>query len=102
VLYKLSSYAQKDFENMLTYTLETWGLRQFHTYHILIEKTLKEISEDPELAKSRSREELFPLCRSYAFGKHVVFYRVKNDTLEIVRILHERMDFSSQFPNVEG
>lgn len=96
--YKLSSYAQKDIEDILTYTLETWGILQFQKYQILIENTLKAISEDPALAKSRSREELFPLCRSYAFGKHIIFYRLKNEIVEIVRILHERMDIDSQIP----
>jgi toxin ParE1/3/4 len=31
--------------------------------------------------------------RKYASGSHVLFYRLADDGVDIVRILHERMDF---------
>lgn len=29
--------------------------------------------------------------------KHVIFYRIKNNEILIIRILHERMDFKQNF-----
>ena len=63
-----------------------------------MESSLTAVGNDPEISKSRKRPELFPGCRSYIFGKHIIFYRVKNDAVEIVRILHQRMDFDSHIP----
>ena len=96
--YKLSKYAEKDIEQILAYTIETWGIRQFHTYRELITDALKIISADPDTRKFRNREALFPGCRSYPFGKHIIFFRIKNEAIEIVRILHQKMDFSAHIP----
>ncbi len=40
----------------------------------------------------RERPEIKPGYRSIAEGKHVIFYRVGDSGIEILRILHERMD----------
>jgi len=45
----------------------------------------------------RSRNELRPGLRSIASSPHVVFYRVGNDTLEIVRVLDGRRDIDEIF-----
>lgn len=97
--YKLSKYAEGDIRNILTYTLETWGVKQFHAYRAQIEESLNVIAANPDSGKVRKREELFSGCRSYNFGRHVIFFRIKDEILEIVRILHQRMDFGSQIPD---
>jgi toxin ParE1/3/4 len=38
------------------------------------------------------RPGLFPGCHAHVVGRHVLYYRVTNDTGEVVRILHERAD----------
>ena len=97
--YKLSLYAEKDIEKILTYTIDNWGINQFHKYRKLIMDSLDIIGNDPEVSTSRKREELFSGCRAYSFGKHIIFYRVKNNLVEIVRILHQKMDFESHIPS---
>lgn len=96
--YKLSRYAEADIENILTYTIETWGIKQFHTYRKLIEDSIERIGKEPETGLSRKREELFPGCRSYPFGKHIIFYRINPNWVEVVRILHQRMEYGSHIP----
>jgi toxin ParE1/3/4 len=45
----------------------------------------------------RARNEIRPELRSFAADPHVVFYRVANDTPEIVRVLDGRQDIEDQF-----
>ena|SRR5829696_311365 len=40
----------------------------------------------------RARDELAPGLRSLAFGRYVIFYRVPDDCVEIVRVLHGARD----------
>ncbi len=43
----------------------------------------------------RPRDELAPGLRSVAVPPWVVFYRIRADTLEVVRVLHGRRDLPS-------
>jgi toxin ParE1/3/4 len=43
----------------------------------------------------RPREDIEPGLRSILVRPHMVMYRTKGDTLEILRILHERQDASA-------
>lgn len=96
--YLLSRYAERDITQILTYTIETWGIKQFKKYRDLIEESLHLLGTDPQISISRKRDELFLGCRSYLFGKHIIFYRVQHSNVEIVRILHQRMDVISHIP----
>jgi toxin ParE1/3/4 len=50
----------------------------------------------------RARNEIRPGLRSFAATPHVVFYRVMNDTPEIVRVLDGRQDIEEQFAEGDG
>lgn len=71
------------------------------------EKILREIAavitllEDHPLA-GRSRNEVRLGLRSFVVTPHVVFYRVANDTAEIVRVLDGRQDIEEQFAARDG
>jgi len=45
----------------------------------------------------RPRDGLRPGLRSLLADPHVIFYRVQNDTAEIVRVLHGRQDLDELF-----
>jgi toxin ParE1/3/4 len=66
------------------------------------EKILREIAEVIALLEQhpfagRARNELRPGLRSFASTPHVIFYRVGNDTPEIVRVLDGRQDIEEKF-----
>jgi toxin ParE1/3/4 len=46
----------------------------------------------------RAREDIRPGLRSVRFERWVVFYRVRRDAIEIVRVLDERRDVDMIFP----
>lgn len=95
---RLSPAAAEDLETILRFTMETWGLNQFEEYLVAFQKVFDIICIDPSCALSKERGELFKDCRSIRSGRHIVFFRVRNDNVEVVRILHDRMDFLSHFP----
>jgi toxin ParE1/3/4 len=45
----------------------------------------------------RARGEVRPSLRSFAAPPHVVFYRIVNDTPQIVRVLDGRQDIEEEF-----
>lgn len=89
----LSPAAAEDIENILRYTFDTWGEKQFELYHTILQQTFNSILADPEGPFSKSRDELFPSSRSIRAGHQVVFFRLRKKNIEIIRIFHEKMDF---------
>lgn len=92
--YRLSKLADQDFADILRYTIQNWGIKQGATYLQLLIAARNHILNNPFLPGSKYREDLARNCRAFRAAKHVIFYRVNRDTLEIARILHESMDFS--------
>jgi toxin ParE1/3/4 len=45
----------------------------------------------------RARDEVAPGLRSVLSHPYVIFYRVRNDTIDVVRVLHERRNFPEVF-----
>jgi toxin ParE1/3/4 len=63
----------------------------------------------PSIAGGNNRDEISPglyslhVARRGRHGRHLVLYRVANEnTIEIVRILHDSMDLSRHVPPYEG
>jgi toxin ParE1/3/4 len=62
-----------------------------HSISIKLDKILLKILENPELGKEY--EEIKSNLLGLRTGKHIIFYQVVYDQqIEIIRILHERMD----------
>ncbi len=93
----LSPAAAEDLENILYYTMYNWGKRQFNVYLASFQETFDSLLLETETPLSRKRGDLFPDCRSIQSGHHVVFYRLIKGDIEIIRVLHEKMDFSRHF-----
>jgi len=59
-------------------------------------KRFAEILADP--LRFRSRDDLFPGCRIAGYQKHVILFRVEEDRLQIIRVLHAAMDPKLHLP----
>lgn len=92
------SFRQKaieDLNNIWTYTYENWSKNQADKYYVKIKFACTEIAQNPKLGKVYNgiTEGLFGLKS----GKHVIFYSfISNNEIEIIRILHERMDLKNR------
>jgi toxin ParE1/3/4 len=92
--FRVSSYAGRDIEPIFRYTIRKWGFEQADTYFDLLSSARDRIVANPFIPGSKAREGLAAGCRAFRCGKHVYFYRIRNNTVEIARILHESMDFA--------
>jgi toxin ParE1/3/4 len=86
----LSSQARVDFTDILSYTRQQWGEEQRDRYEETLTRAVAALGHYPEAGERRPR--LFPGCRVRFVERHIVYYRVLQDCVEIVRILHERTD----------
>ena len=85
---ELSQQAKEDFRDILSYTLATWGESQLAKYRASINEALHVILHNP----SAGRPSVKPTLKVLAVEHHRIFYRIIDDTIYVVRILHERMD----------
>lgn len=89
---RLSKKARQDFIDILRYTAQIWGPHQLETYRDKIDDALQAISRNPELG--HTREDLPTTHRAYLVGAHVVVYRLEDQGIGVVRILHQRMSLA--------
>jgi toxin ParE1/3/4 len=89
---RLSPDAQRDYDNILLDSFQTWGESQMLQYQAALDRGLIRIGDYPEIGVRR--DQLLPGSRSIRVEHHVLYYRIKEDEIEIIRILHERMDAS--------
>ncbi len=88
--YRLSPAAQRDLHDIWDYTSETWDATQAEIYTIEIRDAIERIAAQP--ARGRAVDQLRPGYRRYAVERHVIFYVERHDAIEVIRILHQRMD----------
>ena len=82
--------ALKDLEDIWHYTFETWGEEQADQYILDLNDGFERLAIHPE--KGRACDDIREGYRKYDIGRHIVFYRQIKKGIEIVRILHPRMD----------
>lgn len=92
--YIISEKALEDLNNTWIYTAENWSVDQANRYYNLIVDEIEYVSENFLLTKDFGN-----VRKSYKFSKgksHLVFYKkTENTEMEVIRILHERMDIKN-------
>ncbi|WP_020481498.1 type II toxin-antitoxin system RelE/ParE family toxin [Methylomonas sp. MK1] len=89
--FSLTNAAKADLKNIGRYTQETWGIEQRNRYLTLLDQSFYDLVTNPLIGRDCS--EILPGYRKLPVGKHLVFYRQKeSNQIEIVRVLHSRMD----------
>ena len=96
----LTRKAKEDLRSIARYTERTWGRAQRNHYLQLLDNSFHAIAENPRTGTDCN--DIREGYRKYPAGKHLVFYRQLNGVIEIVRVLHERMDVEHQLGNMEG
>ncbi len=93
--YIISEKALEDLNTIWIYTAENWSVEQANRYYNLIVDEIEYVSENFELTKDFGN-----VRKYYKFSKvksHLVFYKkTENTEMEVVRILHERMDIKNR------
>jgi toxin ParE1/3/4 len=86
----IADAARDDLRAIARQTEQEWGAAQRHRYLDAIKRRLVGLREHPMLGSPR--DELGRGYRSIPIGRHVVFYKIAADSVEIVRVLHASMD----------
>ena len=93
---KISLLASQDLENIWLYTFEEWSIEQADRYLNLIMDEIEYVAQKPEsgFGFSSVRKNYYRTI----IKSHLIFYRIdkNNDIIEIIRILHQRMDIENR------
>lgn len=94
--YKISQEANQDIEDIWLYTYENWSPEQADRYFNQIIDEIEYLAEYPESGKDCDQ-----IRKGYFRSRiksHFIFYKInrKKEVIEIIRILHERMDIESR------
>lgn len=91
----LRQEAIDDLNRIWDYTFEKWSENQADKYYATIKMTCNGIRENPDIGKEYDgiNKNLLGLKS----GMHIIFYQqISIDRIEIIRILHERMDLKNR------
>ena len=87
-----SPQAKADLSAIWDYTYTEWGAEQAEKYVRDLWTVLQEKTRD--LTKSVDISDVRKGYRKIQAGSHVIFFRVTRDgAVDVVRILHQKMDF---------
>ncbi|OIO71150.1 MAG: plasmid stabilization protein ParE [Zetaproteobacteria bacterium CG1_02_53_45] len=93
--YLLSESARQDILSIRDYTLETWGTAQAGKYLSMLKQRLEWLAGNPALGKNR--DEVSEGYLSFPEGRHVIFYRLDEDGIEVIAIVHQSEDIDTHF-----
>lgn len=98
-----SPRAKRDIIETLKYTTERWGVERAREYAALVQDALATIAGAPQ--RGKPRDDVRPGIRAFHIAqrgrpaRHVIFYRINSTgTVEVVRFLHDAMDFAQHLP----
>ncbi|MGE0040618.1 MAG: type II toxin-antitoxin system RelE/ParE family toxin [Vicinamibacterales bacterium] len=105
--FRLARPAELDLASILATSAERWGRDGQRRYAVVLADAMRQVADDPKGPLTRSRAELRAGVRSFHVRSahrsaeaakvrkpvHVLYYRVAEPgVIEIVRVLHDRMD----------
>jgi toxin ParE1/3/4 len=91
----ITPIARSDLRNISRYTDKNWGRQQRFKYIKQLKDRFSYLAEKPQMGKKR--DEIIGSPYSYHEGRHVIFYRTSAEGIEILRVLHDSMDFPRHF-----
>lgn len=89
--FTLTQKARADLKSIAIYTQRKWGKEQRRIYTRQFDDSFKMLSETPSVG--HKCDFIKQGYRKFPVTSHIVFYHRKNQSeIEIIRILHKRMD----------
>jgi toxin ParE1/3/4 len=113
--FRLARRAQTDLSIILADSAEKWGVEASRRYAAVLIGAIRQVASDPAGPLTRERADISPNLRSLHLRSlrqnarrasvkrpvHVLYYRaIDPELVEIVRVLHERMEPARQFEQV--
>jgi toxin ParE1/3/4 len=93
--FRLTQLAKQDLLSIGRYTQKTWGTEQRNRYLAMLDDCFHLLAQDPQ--RGRTCDDIRLGYRKYHIGRHLIFYQETDEYIDIIRILHDRMDVESHF-----
>ena len=94
--YHLTNKAVQDLNEIWTYTVEKWSESQADAYYRDLIEAIQDVAEHPTYLDRKYDEILIGLY-CHKCNKHLIFYHLVDEEVEIIRILHNKMDIYTKF-----
>lgn len=89
--FRFTNKAVEDLTNIWNHTFDNWSESQADIYYLLLIENCKNIASNPELGKIYKG--ISKNLKGLQAGRHIIFFRkIEENSVEIIRILHEQMD----------
>lgn len=92
--YRLTPAARRDLSSIWDFTEERWDRSQAEIYLREIQSAIERIADDP--SRGRACDDVREGYRRYGIDSHLLFYVERSGGVDVIRILHRRMDPSRQ------
>ncbi|MDZ7783574.1 MAG: type II toxin-antitoxin system RelE/ParE family toxin [Halioglobus sp.] len=93
--FSLTEAARADLKSIAAYTQRRWGKEQRRIYAKQFDDAFHMLADTPEAGIACDMIKVG--YRKFPLGSHVIFYHPLSESeIEIVRILHKRMDLARQ------
>jgi len=94
-----SSKAEQDLTEIWIYTAEEWSLAQADLYIDELVAGIEKLGTHPELGYSR--DDIRSGYRSLNVSQHIVFYKIMDEEIQIMRVLHKSVDIERTFTQTD-
>jgi toxin ParE1/3/4 len=90
--YRLYTKAVEDLESIYLYSAGEFGIKRTEDYILAIETSFQYLADDPLIAHKCDyiRQDL----RAFNVGSHVIFFKITDYGVAVIRVLHQSRDFS--------
>ena len=85
-----TAQTEQDLVDIWVYTAEEWSFEQADNYLDELANGLNRLVEHPQLG--HARDDLRTGYRALPIGQHVAFYKMIEEEIQIVRVLHKSVD----------
>ena len=93
--YFLTNKAVVDLSEIWNYTYEMWSEEQADKYYFQLLQSCQELADNQSYGKSYP--EIASSIYGYKSNLHIIFYSIVNaQEIEIIRILHSKMDLKNR------
>lgn len=84
--------AISDLEDIYLYSAREFGLQGTEDYILAIESSFQYLANDPLI--SRECDDVHQNLRAFNVGSHVIFLKITDYGIAVIRVLHQSMDFN--------
>ncbi|HVE44470.1 MAG TPA: type II toxin-antitoxin system RelE/ParE family toxin [Gammaproteobacteria bacterium] len=93
--YRLYPKAIDDLDSIYLYSTREFGSQRTEDYILAIEANFQRLTDDPMIA--RKCDYIKQNLKAFNVGSHIIFFKITDHGISIIRVLHQSMDFIRHF-----